>query len=82
MEFVKIQDSHSLVRDMASGAIINTNTEDYLSYISKVDAQNKMKEIISNNSEQIEVLKTEINSVRNDLSDIKSMLMSLMDKGK
>jgi hypothetical protein len=82
MKFIKIQDSHSLVRDMTSGAVINTNTEEYLSYISKVDAQNKMKEIISNNSEQIEVLKTEINSVRNDLSDIKSMLVSLMDKGK
>ncbi|CAB5221581.1 hypothetical protein UFOVP240_202 [uncultured Caudovirales phage] len=82
MNFVKIQDSHSLVRDMTSGAVINTNREEYLNYISKVNAQNKLKELISDNSQEIQVLKTEINSIRNDLSDIKSMLVSLMDKGK
>lgn len=82
MSFVKIQDSHSLVRDMTSGAVINTNKEDYLGYISKVNAQNKIKETISNNSEEIQVLKTEINSMKEDLSDIKTMLFSLMDKGK
>ena len=82
MEFVKITDSHSLVRDMTSGAVINTNREEYLNYISKVNTQNKLKETISNNSEELQVLKSEINSMKEDLSDIKSMLVSLMDKGK
>lgn len=82
MEYVKIQDSNSLVRDMSSGAIINNNKEEYLNYIAKVNAHKMLNRTIHQSAEEIEVLKTEINSVRNDLSDIKSMLVSLMDKGK
>ena len=82
MQYVQIQDSNSLVRDMSSGAVINTNRDEYLSYISKVNAQNKLKETLNNNSEEIQVLKTEINSMKEDLSDIKNMLLSLIDKGK
>jgi tetrahydromethanopterin S-methyltransferase subunit B len=82
MQYLKIEDSNSLVRDMSSGAVINTNRDEYLSYISKVNAQNKLKETLNNNSEEIQVLKTEINSMKEDLSDIKNMLLSLIDKGK
>jgi tetrahydromethanopterin S-methyltransferase subunit B len=82
MDYVKIQDSNSLVRDMSSGAIINNNKEEYLNYIATVNAHKKLNQTINQSAEEIEVLKTEINSVRNDLSDIKSMLVSLMDKGK
>jgi len=82
MQYVQIQDSNSLVRDMSSGAVINTNRDEYLSYMSKVNAQNKLKETLNNNSEEIQVLKTEINSMKEDLSDIKNMLLSLIDKGK
>lgn len=82
MEYVKIQDSNSLVRDMSSGAIINNNKEEYLNYIAKVNAHKQLNQTIQQSADEIEVLKTEINSVRNDLSDIKSMLVSLMDKGK
>jgi len=82
MQYVQIQDSNSLVRDMSSGAVINTNRDEYLSYMSKVNAQNKLKETLNNNNEEIQVLKTEINSMKEDLSDIKNMLLSLIDKGK
>lgn len=82
MEYVKIQDNVSLVRDMTSGAIINTNTQEYINYVSRVNLQSRLNETISNNSEEIQVLKTEINSMKEDLSDIKTMLLSLMDKGK
>jgi tetrahydromethanopterin S-methyltransferase subunit B len=82
MQYVQIQDSNSLVRDMSSGAVINTNRDEYLSYMSKVNAQNKLKETLNNNNEEIQVLKTEINSMKEDLNDIKNMLLSLIDKGK
>jgi len=82
MEYVKIESNPTLVRDMTSNAIINTNKEEYLNYINRVSRQTSLNETISNTTEQIEVLKTEINSMKEDLSDIKIMLLSLIDKGK
>lgn len=82
MKYVKIESNSSLVRDMTSNAIINTNKEEYLNYINRVSRQMSLNETISNTTEQIEVLKTEINSMKEDLSDIKIMLLSLIDKGK
>ena len=82
MEYVKIESNPSLVRDMTSNAIINTNKEEYLNYINRVSRQTKLNENVVNNVEEIQVLKTEINSIKEDLSDIKTMLLSLMDKGK
>jgi hypothetical protein len=82
MKYVKIESSPSLVRDMNSNAIINTNKEEYLNYINRVSRQTSLNETLTNNTEEIQVLKTEINSMKEDLSDIKNMLLSLMDKGK
>jgi hypothetical protein len=82
MEYVKIQSSPSLVRDMTSNAIINTNKEEYLNYINRVSRQTSLDETLINNTEEIKVLKKEINSIKEDLSDIKNMLLSLIDKGK
>ena len=82
MNYVKIQDKPSLIRDMISGAVINTSTEQYLNYVNQVSARTRLNETISNNTEEIQVLKEEINSMKEDLSDIKTMLLSLMDKGK
>jgi len=82
MEYVKIESNPTLFRDMTSNAIINTNKEEYLNYINRVSRQTSLNETITNTTEQIEVLKTEINSMKEDLSDIKIMLLSLIDKGK
>lgn len=82
MEYVKIESNPSLVRDMTSNAVINTNTEEYFNYINRVNRQIKLNETVTSNLEEIQVLKTEINSMKEDLSDIKNMLLSLMDKGK
>jgi hypothetical protein len=82
MEYVKIESSSSLVRDMTSNAIINTNKEEYLNYINRVSRQTALDETLTNNTEEIKVLKQEINSMKEDLSDIKTMLLSLIDKGK
>jgi hypothetical protein len=80
MEYVKIESSPSLVRDMTSNAIINTNKEEYLNYINRVSRQTSLNETLTNNTEEIQVLKKEINSMKEDLSDIKIMLLSLIDK--
>lgn len=70
---VKVKDNASLVRDMTSGAIINTNTVEYQNYLKKVDSQNALKEQVQENTENIEQIKT-------DISEIKNMLISLIKK--
>ena len=75
LTFVKIQDRDSLVRDMTSGAIINTDTSEYQNYLIKRTAFKKMKEQLYENSE-------EIAEIKNDISEIKQLLISLINKDK
>jgi hypothetical protein len=73
MQVVKIQDSDSLVRDLASGAIINTNSVEYQNYLNKKTASKQMRDQIRQNSEEIKEIKSEI-------SEIKNLLISLINK--
>lgn len=73
MQTVKIQDSDSLVRDLASGAIINTNNVEYENYLNKRNAAKQMREKIKQNTDEIAEIKSEI-------SEIKQLLISLINK--
>lgn len=73
MQVVKIQDSDSLVRDLSSGAIINTNNTEYQNYLNKKNASKLMREQIKQNSDEIKEIKSE-------LSEIKHLLISLINK--
>lgn len=73
MNVVKIQDRESLVRDMTSGAIINTDKTEYENYLIKRNASKQMKLQIEKNSE-------EIAEIKNDISEIKQLLISLINK--
>lgn len=73
MEFVKIQDSDSLVRDLSSGAVINTSTVDYQNYLAKRNSSKDMKHQIKQNSDKIE-------KIESDLSEIKQLLITLINK--
>ena len=73
MEFVKIQDSDSLVRDLSSGAVINTNTTDYQNYLARKNSSKNMKQQIKQNSDKIE-------QIESDLSEIKQLLITLINK--
>jgi wobble nucleotide-excising tRNase len=73
MEFVRIQDSDSLVRDLSSGAVINTNTTDYQNYLARKNSSKDMKQQIKQNSDKIE-------KIESDLSEIKQLLITLINK--
>ncbi len=73
MELVKIQDSDSLVRDLSSGAVINTNTTDYLNYLARKNSSKDMKQQIKQNSDKIE-------KIESDISEIKQLLITLINK--
>lgn len=73
--FIKIENSTGLVRDMNSGAIINTNRAAKDAFLRKQNAQQEIKDQVQQNSEKIK-------KIESDVSEIKQMLMLLINKDK
>jgi hypothetical protein len=71
--FVKVKDKEGLLRDLSSGAIINNNTSEYENYIKKRNASKQVREDLDKQSE-------EINNIKNDISEIKHLLITLINK--
>lgn len=72
---VKVVDHSSLARDVSSNAIINMSESDYDSYRRKKEIMKKQKLEIESQVKEIESIKCEIN-------EIKSMLLCLLSKDK
>ena len=72
-DYVKVKDHLGLVRDPRTNAILNTNKSEYDEYI-KARKKNRSK------SERVEQLETDVNDIKNDLNEIKSLLLDLARK--
>jgi len=72
--FVKIQNKDGLVRDLSSGAVINTNRTDRENYLQKRNAAKELNQQIKQNADKIE-------KIESDVTQIKEMLAMLI-KGK
>jgi hypothetical protein len=72
--FVKIKDKDGLVRDLSSGAVINTNRTDRENYLQKRNATKELNQQIKQNADKIE-------KIESDVTEIKEMLAMLI-KGK
>lgn len=70
--FLKVKGKDGLVRDLSSGAIINTNTSDYENYLKKRNANKHVKE-------ELEEQSKEINNIKNEISEIKQLLIKLIN---
>lgn len=70
-QFLKVEGNDSLVRDVSTKAIINTNKSEYENYI-------RQKKIVGERKAEIERQNIEINSIKNELSEVKSLLMTLI----
>lgn len=71
MEEIRVKGHSDLVRDPLTNAIINTNANAYEEYISR--RQLKKEEI-----QKIHDLESEVASMKDDLSEIKSLLRKLV----
>lgn len=71
--YVKIKTKDGLVRDISSGAVLNTNRTDYENYLTRKRQAELVKEQAI---KQVE----EINNLKNELTEIKQMLLALMHK--
>lgn len=70
---VKIEGKDGLVRDISTSAIINTNRSEYQNYINRRDAAMIKQKQIEEHSE-------DINNIKTELSEIKQMLLVLLNK--
>lgn len=66
MDKIKVENSNSLYRDIRSGAIINCSTTEYDNYMAL--KQKKLQE------------KNEIENIKNDVNELKSMMKLILDK--
>jgi predicted transcriptional regulator len=73
--FLKVQGHASLVRDTATGAILNNNRTEYEEYLDRKRKAEAREAEISQHTE-------DINNIKNDLSDIKKLLQQLLITNK
>lgn len=69
--YLKVSGHENLVRDMSSKAVINTSMVEYEEYMARRRAKEQEKELIANQTE-------EINNLKSDISEIKQMLQMLI----
>jgi hypothetical protein len=72
MELVQVRDHKHLVRDLESGAILNTDMK--VAEGLRMAKKNRQK-----TKDQLETNTNDINSIKTELSEIKTMLRTLID---
>jgi len=73
--FVKIEGHKGLVKDLTNGGVINIDKNAYKHYQMSVLAAKK-------NIEEKQTMQQEINNMKNDINEIKQMLVALINKEK
>lgn len=73
MQYLKVQGHNGLVRDTSSGAIINTSKTEYEEYMERVRLAEEKDQLISQHTD-------EINNMKNELREIKDLLIRLVNK--
>ena len=72
MEFIKVKDNEHLIRNTNSNCIVNTNKAQYEEYLTR----RKLKKSEKNKVENIE---RDISTLRNEITEIKDLLRSLVN---
>lgn len=70
--YAKVENNDGLVRDLSTGAIINTSSADFQRYLTQKNAAAQRKN-------EIERQAQEINNIKTELSDIKQILLAMIE---
>ena len=73
MDLTPIKDEDGLFRDEESTAIVNTNREEYLQYVTQRDKMRSEKQRISD-------LEKQVDGIKSDIGDIKNLLQIIANK--
>ena len=81
MSLAQIEGFSSLRKDTANGGVVNIDTKMYETHKSqKMLALRNMQQQKST-QDTVSNMQQEINTIKNDMNDIKSMLIQLLEKG-
>ena len=72
-EFVKVEGHADLVKDTKTHAVINTNKNAYINYKKRLQEAQRQRD-------EIRTATREINNIKCEMHEIKSMLKTLLDK--
>jgi hypothetical protein len=75
MKHVQVQGHTNLVRDKRTGAILNTNRNE-------IARAKKIKSIKNKETEVIKNLSSDVDTLKNDMKDIKELLFRLVEDKK
>ena len=70
MSKVKVEGFESLVRDVKSNAIVNTNRSEYQMYMARIRAREQQGDEIRNAVKEINTLKAELREIKNLLQEV------------
>ena len=73
MSYIKVEGHTSLVRDVKSNAIVNTNKSEFQLYMKRRQERNK-------NGDKLRNACKEINNLKSELREIKSLLVKVLEK--
>ena len=73
MTVLKIKDRHHLVKDIETGAVINTDTQAYEKRI-------KLRFETQRQRDQLRDAVREINTIKSEMHEMKSLLIKLVEK--
>ena len=73
MDLTLIKDEDGLFRDEESTAIVNTNREEYLQYVTQRDKMRSEKQRITD-------LEKQVDGIKSDIGDIKNLLQIIANK--
>ena len=75
MEYAKIEGHSHLLRDSKTNSIINTNMVEYQEYLNR-------RNVKVDENQKIQHLESDVANIKNDLSEIKSLLRSLVNESR
>jgi hypothetical protein len=73
MEYAKVEGHSHLLRDSKTNSIINTNMIEYQEYLNR-------RNVKEDEDQKIQHLESDVADIKNDLSEIKSLLRSLVNE--
>ena len=72
MDYVKVKDHDHLMRNTQSNCIVNTNKAEYEEYLTR-------RKLKKNEKNKVDKLERDISTLRNEITEIKDMLRSLVN---
>ena len=72
MNYIKVKDNEHLIRNSESNCIVNTNKAEYEEYLTRRKLKKSEKNKVDN-------LERDISTLRDEITEIKDMLRSLVD---